>query len=90
MLAQVLLPLLLPVLRGLWRGLQAGLRAVGLAVAAVAMSLVYGLVVGPVALGFRLFRPDPTDRGLGDLEADSYAQPARLGRQDLRRSQRPY
>lgn len=81
---------LLPLLIGLWRGLQRFTHGIFGAMTFGAMSFVYWAVVGPVALGFRLLRPDPTDRGLGDLEADSYSIDTKRAPEDIRRAQRPY
>ena len=81
---------LLPVLVGMWRGLQRVLHGMFGAMAWLATSFVYWTVVGPVALGFKLLRPDPTDRGLGDQNADSYGVAVTKGPEDIRRAQRPY
>jgi hypothetical protein len=81
---------LLPLLVGLWRGLQRFTHGIFGAMTYAAMSFVYWAVVGPVALGFKLLRPDPTDRGLGDRLADSYSQEVKRPAEDIRRAQRPY
>ena len=53
-------------------------------------SFVYWSAMFPVAMGFRIFRPDPTDRGLGPPDATTDWQPPRVERQDIRRAQRPW
>ena len=70
-----------------WKGLVHRLNAF---ISFVLMAFVYVVAVAPVALGFRIFRPDPTDRGLGDPERTSFWQEVRLGREDIRRAQRPW
>jgi hypothetical protein len=70
--------------------MQAFTKGIGTFLAYLAMSLVYLSVVGPVSLSMRLFRPDPTDRGPGDPEAESYGRPLDLPPEDLQRAQRPY
>ena len=59
-------------------------------IAFVLMSFVYIVAVGPVAMGFKVFKPDALDRGLGDPNSDTYALDTRIERQDVRRAQRPW
>ena len=54
------------------------------------MAFVYWVAVGPIALLFRLARPDSTDRGLGDPEAPTHWLKPLLGSEDIRRAQRPW
>lgn len=54
------------------------------------MSIAYIVGMTPVALVFRIVNPDPTDRGLGDTESDSYWLEPTMGREDIRRAQRPW
>jgi hypothetical protein len=70
-----------------WKGLVHRLNAF---ISFILMTFVYVVAVAPVALGFRIFRPDPTDRGLGDPERSSFWQEVRLGREDIHRAQRPW
>lgn len=89
MTPEPLRPLLI-LLKLLWRGMQAFTKGIGTFVAYLVMSAVYLSVVGPVSLSMRLFRPDPTDRGPGDPNAESYGRTLDLPPEDLKRAQRPY
>jgi hypothetical protein len=70
-----------------WKRLVHQLNAV---ISFVLMAFVYIVAVAPVALGFRIFKPDPTDRGLGDPQRKSFWLEVRLGREDIQRAQRPW
>ena len=70
-----------------WKGMVHGINA---GISVTLMAIAYWVGMGPVALGFHLFRPDPVDRGLGDPDAETDWQEPRMGRQDVRRSQRPW
>ncbi len=81
-------PFPLVALKTAWRGWKAGVHGINGAISLTLMSVVYWGALAPVALGFKLFKPDPTDRGLGDPRADSFWTPVRITPQDLRRCQR--
>lgn len=81
---------MLAVLKAIWRGWKNAVHGINAAIAFVLMSTVYWSTMFPVAMGFKLFRPDPIDRGLGDPEGASYWLAPRDGRQDVRRAQRPW
>ena len=70
-----------------WKGFTHNLNHV---ISVVLMTFVYVVAVAPVAMGFKIARPDPIDRGLGDPGAASFGQPVRIPRQDIRRAQRPW
>jgi hypothetical protein len=78
----------LALLTTIWRGWKRGVHGINAVISFVLMSVVYITALAPVAVLFKLFRPDPTDRGLGDPAADSYWQKVRIEDQDVRRSQR--
>ena len=54
------------------------------------MAIAYLVGMTPVSLAFRVVNPDPTDRGLGDTEGASYWLDPTMGREDIRRAQRPW
>ena len=54
------------------------------------MAIAYLVAMTPVSLAFRVVSPDPTDRGLGDPEGVSYWLDPTMGREDIRRAQRPW
>ena len=70
-----------------WKGFAHGLVA---GQTWLLMAISYVGADAPVALGFRLFKPDPLDRGLGDAQATTYWQTPKMGHQDIRRAQRPW
>ena len=72
-----------------WRWKQA-VHGINAAISWTLMSIVYWTAMFPVAVGFRLLRPDPTDRGLGDPDAASDWKMPRTERQDIVRAQRPW
>jgi hypothetical protein len=78
----------LNLLKTIWRGWKRGVHGINSVISFTLMSFVYCTALAPVAIGFRLFKPDPTDRGLGDPNAESYWQNVRITEQDVRRSQR--
>lgn len=81
---------MLSALKAIWRGWKRAVHGLNAAIAFVLMSFVYWTTMMPVALGFKLFRPDPIDRGLGDPDAESYWLAPRDNGQDVRRAQRPW
>ncbi len=78
----------LTLLKTIWRGWKRGVHGINSAISFVLMTVVYLTALAPVAVLFKLFRPDPTDRGLGDPDLDSFWQALRIEDQDVRRSQR--
>jgi hypothetical protein len=80
----------LELMKAIWRSWKRFTHNLNHVISLVLMTFVYVVAVSPVALGFKIFRPDPIDRGLGDPGCDTYAQPVRMERQDIRRSQRPW
>ena len=81
---------MLTALKAIWKGWKRLTHGLNHAISWVLMAVVYWTTMAPVALGFKLFRPDPIDRGLGDPAAPSYWLEPRSGRQDVRRAQRPW
>jgi hypothetical protein len=82
--------MVLSLMKRIWRGWKGLVHRINGAISVVLMSIVYGLTMAPIALGFRIFRPDPTDRGLGDPNSKSFWLAVRMGRQDIQRAQRPW
>ena len=76
----------------LWRRWQGLIHGINETIGAVLMTFTYLLAVTPVSVLFRLFSPDPTDRGLGDPQAKSYWKPVQTAgdANDIRRVQRQY
>ena len=70
-----------------WKGLVHRLNA---GISVFLMTVVYVVAMMPVAIGFRIFSPDPTDRGLGDPQLTTFWKDVQLGRQDIQRAQRPW
>ncbi len=81
---------MLGLMKTIWRGWKSAVHRLNEGIAFVLMSIVYITAVGPVALGFKLFKPDALDRGLGDPSWKTYGLPTRIERQDVSRAQRPY
>ncbi len=81
---------MLALMKAIWRGWKNFVHSLNSKIAFVLMSFVYFTAVGPVAMGFKIFSPDPLDRGLGDPELGTYALDTRIERQDIRRAQRPW
>ena len=81
---------MLSLLKHIWRSWKRAVHGLNAAISWTLMAFTYWTAVFPVAIGFKLFRPDPTDRGLGDPEASSYWLTPRLDPQDIRRAQRPW
>lgn len=81
---------MLPLLKQIWRTWKRGAHGLVRAQSWVLMALAYIIAVGPVALGFRLFQPDPLDRGPADPSLPTYGGVPRMGHQDIRRAQRPW
>jgi len=80
----------LELLKTMWRGWKRFTHGINDVISVVLMTFVYITAVAPVSLGFKIARPDPIDRGLGDPHADSWSQPVAMTRQDVRRAQRPW
>lgn len=80
----------LEVMKAMWRSWKGFTHSLNHVISVVLMTFVYVVAVAPVAIGFKIFRPDPTDRGLGDPHADSWGGPVGMASQDIRRSQRPW
>lgn len=80
------------ILVSLWRRWQRAIHSINEVVAAVLMTLTYLFAVTPVSIAFRIFSPDPIDRGLGDPQAKSYWKPVEqdANANDIRRVQRQY
>lgn len=81
---------MLGLMKTIWRGWKKAVHSLNAGIAFVLMSFVYIVAVGPVALGFKVFKPDALDRGLGDPQAKTYGQGTRIEKQDIRRAQRPW
>lgn len=81
---------MLAVLKTIWRNWKRFAHGINGAIAWVLMSIVYVTAMFPVAMGFRVFKPDALDRGLGDPEATSHWLPVPGEPQDVRRAQRPW
>lgn len=81
---------MLELLKTLWRNWKRFTHRINDVISVVLMTVVYVTAVAPVSLGFKIARPDPIDRGLGDPRAESWAKPVAMDRQDVRRAQRPW
>jgi hypothetical protein len=81
---------MLSLLKRLWWSWKKVVHGLNSAISWTLMAFVYWSAVFPVAVGFKLFRPDPTDRGLGDPDASTEWQTPRYPRQDISRAQRPF
>lgn len=81
---------MLELMKVMWRNWKRFTHNLNHVISVVLMTFVYVFAVAPVALGFKIFRPDPIDRGLGDPGGQTYGLPVRMSRQDIRRAQRPW
>lgn len=81
---------MLEVMKSMWRAWKGFTHNLNHVISVVLMTFVYVVAVAPVAIGFKIFRPDPIDRGLGDPAADSYGRSVQMKGQDIRRAQRPW
>lgn len=81
---------MLELMKSIWRGWKGLTHGLIKGQSWLLMAIAYWIAVFPIAVFFKLFRPDPTDRGLGDPEAKSFWLPPRMGSEDIRRAQRPY
>ena len=77
-------------MKAIWRGWKSLVHSLNSVISFTLMSFVYVTAVGPVAIGFKFFKPDALDRGLGDVNGPTYALDTRIERQDIRRAQRPW
>lgn len=81
---------MLDLLKTLWRSWKRAVHGLNTAISLTLMTVVYVVAMAPVALGFRVFRPDALDRGLGSPDATTFWKPVGDLRQDVRRAQRPW
>lgn len=81
---------MLELMKSIWRSWKRFTHNINHVISVVLMTFVYVVAVAPVAMGFKIFRPDPIDRGLGDPAAPTYGLPVRIEYQDIRRAQRPW
>ena len=81
---------MLELLKTMWRGWKRFTHRINDVISVVLMTFVYVTAVAPVAMGFKIFRPDPIDRGLGDPRAETWSTPVAMSRHDVSRAQRPW
>jgi hypothetical protein len=81
---------MLELLKGAWRGWKAGTHALVKGQSWLLMALAYVLALAPIALFFKLFRPDPLDEAPADPRAPSYGRAVVARPQDIRSAQRPW
>ena len=81
---------MLATLKLIWRKWKAFAHGLVAAQSWLLMAVAYWTAVMPVAVFFKLFKPDPLDRGLGEPDAGTLAKEHRYTRQDIRRAQRPW
>ena len=82
--------MVLRVMKFLWWRWKDLVHSINIVIGFILMTIVYLVAMAPIALGFRIFRPDPTDRGLGSPEMESYWMNVQLQAQDIKRAQRPW
>ena len=82
--------MVLRVMRWLWWRWKDFVHVLNTLIGFFLMTVVYVVAMAPVALGFKIFRPDPTDRGLGEPGRASYWMDVQLESQDIRSAQRPW
>lgn len=80
----------LVLMKSIWRGWKNFAHGLIAGQTWLLMAISYFGALAPVAIGFRLFKPDPLDRGLGDTASPTYWQTPKMGPQDIRRAQRPW
>ncbi len=80
----------LRLMKAIWARWKRAVHGINAAISFVLMTFVYITAMGPVAMWFRLFRPDPIDRGLGAPDLRTYWLTVRAEAQDVRRAQRPW
>lgn len=81
---------MLELLKGAWRGWKAGTHALIRGQSWLLMALGYAFAITPVALFFRVLRPDALDEAPADPKAPSYGRPVVARPQDIRSAQRPW
>ena len=81
---------MLAILKLVWRKWKAFAHGLVAAQSWLLMAVAYWIAVMPVAVFFKLFRPDSLDRGLGEPGASTQGMVHRSPRQDIRRAQRPW
>jgi len=81
---------MLELLKGAWRGWKSGTHALVKGQSWLLMALAYGLALAPVALIFKLFRPDPLDEAPADPKATTYGRQVVARPMDIRSAQRPW
>jgi len=81
---------MLSIMKRIWKSWKRGVHRINTVISVVLMTVVYVTAMFPVAIGFKLFKPDALDRGLGDEDSNSYWIKINRERQDVRRAQRPW
>lgn len=81
---------MLGVLKRIWRGWKRFAHGLVKGQSWLLMAIGYFLAITPVALFFKVFRPDPLDQAQANPGLPSYGKPVRGEPQDIRRAQRPW
>ncbi len=77
-------------LKRVWRGWKSFAHGLIKAQSWLLMAFAYVVALAPVALVFKISRPDPLDEKPADPKASTYAGPVRARLQDIRSAQRPW
>ncbi len=81
---------MLHVLKRIWRAWKSFAHALVKGQSWILMAIAYIVAITPVALGFKLFKPDPLDEAAADPKLPTYGRPVRARLQDIRSAQRPW
>ena len=82
--------MILQTMKTIWHGWKRFVHRLVAAQSWALMAFTYWVAVGPVAVVMRLKDGDMIDRGLGDVDGETYWLEPQLGYQDIRRAQRPW
>ena len=81
---------MLGVLKTIWRNWKRFAHGLVKGQSWLLMAIGYVVAITPVALFFKIFRPDPLDEAPALPGAPSYGRPVNARPQDIRSAQRPW
>lgn len=81
---------MLRVLKRIWRAWKGFAHGLVKGQSWLLMALAYVIALAPVALLFKLTKPDPLDEKPADPTASTYGRPVKARLQDIRTAQSPW